>query len=223
MLDLIERAARLGDWQQGLTLLDTFWGLGSSDERAWFLRLWMLAGWGRVDEALALSRTALSQFPASAAILLLHAGLAHGAGLHEAAMEAALRAAAIAPDRSEPTYLIGCMLEPKQPEPGGTTAVAEESAVSTPAGRRALTPLTAALHAIRVLSPPSTVGPFRPVLRALDGRVEARPVRPARWKARGVLALVAAGCVAWAIGDPMPAITVLAVALLWSFRHRDRF
>jgi tetratricopeptide (TPR) repeat protein len=224
MLDLVERAARLGDWQQGLMLLDKFWRLASTDERAWFLRLWLLTGQRRFDEALDLSHTALSRFPASTAILLLYAGLAHSAGHHEAAMEAALRAAAIAPDRTEPTYLIGCLLDPKDPEPGGTTAAAGETWVSpVPPGSPTLTPLAAALHASRLLSPPTTVGPFRPVLGALDGRKEERPVPPARWKGRSMLAFITAGCAVWAIRDPLPAAAVLAVVLLWAGRHRSRF
>ena len=139
-------------------------------------------------------------------------------------MEAALRAAAIAPDRTEPTYLIGCLLDPKEPDPGSVPPAAVESWVSpAPAGSPTLTPLAAALHASRLLSPPTTVGPFRPVLGALDGHVEARPMPPARWKGRSVLAFLTAGCAVWAIRDPLPAAAVLAVALLWAGRHRNRF
>lgn len=109
-LELIQQLIRAGALARALTLLDGLWPRGTADEHCWYLRLWILVGQGRHGEARELAREAGMQLPGSASVAWLQAGLERAAGDRPAAMEAALRAAAILPGVAGPERMLAALL-----------------------------------------------------------------------------------------------------------------
>ena len=130
-LALLQALLRAGDYARAAHLLETLGGAGGMEEHCWYARLWLLAGEGRVEEALHLAREAGARLPGSAAVAWLQAVLERAGGDRQAAVESALRAAAILPGVHGPEAVLTALLaetddEGAPPPPPGTSMEAPE-------------------------------------------------------------------------------------------------
>lgn len=109
-LALLQALLRAGEYARAAELLQGLDRAGGAEEHCWYYRLWLLVGEGRVEEALRLAREAGSRLPGSAAVAWLQAVLERGAGDRQAAVESALRAAAILPGVHGPEAVLTALL-----------------------------------------------------------------------------------------------------------------
>lgn len=224
-LVLVRAAIETGDLARALELLDASWNRETADERAWYLRLWILVGQDRIPAALDLARTATGLLPGSAAVAYLHAALEHASGDVTAALEAALRAAASAPGHDGPEALLISLLEPGHYPGSGPdrerTLLPGRLDPSGPAvSPEALLNLMAAVLAgLVLLHPAGSERPTRPALLLAPRVPESREMRDGRrrfgWLAAGTV--VAA---LWAARNPMLATLFLAGLVAWLSRPR---
>lgn len=127
-LALLQALLRAGEYGQAARLLEALGQADGSEEHRCYYRLWILAGAGRVEEALRLAREAGSRLPGSAAVAWLQAVLERAAGDRQAAVESALRAAAILPGVHGPEAVLTALLAetdddgPEPPPPGAADA-----------------------------------------------------------------------------------------------------
>jgi tetratricopeptide (TPR) repeat protein len=213
-LALVQALIEAGQLTRATELLDAVWHHDLQDEHCWYLRLWLLVGQGRVLEALELTRVAVGKLPGSAAVAYLHAALEHCAGDPEVAVEAALRASAIAPERPEPAAMLESVL-------GGRSARREDDSptfLPHPGLQPALNPLAVALAGLGLLHPQGSTRACRPSLPASEPSVASG--RREREANRRIWLIAVAMLVAaiWAGRDPLLASAALAAAVAWLSR-----
>lgn len=109
-LALLQALLRAGEYARAAELLQGLDRAGGAEEHGWYCRLWLLVGEGRVEDALRLAREAGSRLPGSAAVAWLQAVLERAAGDRQAAVESALRAAAILPGIDGPEAVLTALL-----------------------------------------------------------------------------------------------------------------
>ncbi len=109
-LALLQALLRAGEYGRAAELLQGLDRAGGAEEHGWYCRLWMLVGERRVEEALRLAREAGARLPGSAAVAWLQAVLERAAGDRQAAVESALRAAAILPGVHGPEAVLTALL-----------------------------------------------------------------------------------------------------------------
>ncbi len=109
-LALLQALLRAGEYGQAARLLEALGRAEGAEEHGCYFRLWLLAGEGRVPEALQLAREAGARLPGSAAVAWLQAVLERAAGDRQAAVESALRAAAILPGVHGPEAVLTALL-----------------------------------------------------------------------------------------------------------------
>lgn len=223
-LALLTALLRTGEFGRAEELLAAVWNHERPDEQLHYLRLWVLAGQGRVLDALEIARSATGRFPGSAAIAYLHAVLERTVGDAHAAVEAALRAAAIEPGKIVPERLLTALLSESGPSgererPAGLTLPAatpdQDEAYRIP------DPIGAALLGASLLSPPGSARPFRPVMPAIPAAPD--PVVAAVHDGRRRFIWIGVATVAaalWASRDPLLASAALAAAVAWLSRPR---
>lgn len=223
-LALVQALIEAGQCNRAVELLDAIWHHEIADERAWYLRLWVLAGQGRVLEALELARHAAALLPGSAAIAYLQAALERTGGDPDSAVEAALRSAAIHPGRVEPEALLELILRADQaPRDDAVADAARGTAEATPPlPDTPFSPLAAALAGLALLHPPESGRAFRPSSLPHEARTREEPghaVERRRFWLIGVATVVAA---LWAVRDPLPATVMLAGVVAWLSRPPRR-
>jgi hypothetical protein len=227
-LALVRALLETGQSSRALELLNAVWQHDTAEERLWFLRLWALVGQKRVLEALDVARIATGQLPGSAAVSYLHGSLEHAVGDRTAALEAALRAAAILPERRETEALLTAMLETGERADGESEGAKEVTAALGPANSSHVegqvpSPLAAAVLAAALLHPPGSTRSLKPTMPA------AIPAAPGTAnvanEARRRLVLMAIATVVaavWAVRDPILASAALAGVVAWLSRPRKR-
>jgi hypothetical protein len=149
-------------------------------------------------------------------------------GDRTAALEAALRAAAILPEHRETEALLTAMLETGElsdEKSGGAKEVpaALGPANSSPAEGQVPSPLAAAVLAATLLHPPGSARPRQPTMPAgipaASGTVNVAR-EPRRRLVLMAIATVAAAV--WAVRDPILASAALAGVVAWLSRPRKR-
>lgn len=215
-LALVQALIRAGQFTRGMELLDAVWHHEMHDEHCWYLRLWMLAGQGRVLEALDLARVATGHLPGSAAIAYLQAALEQCVGDPQAAVEAALRAAAIAPGRAEPESMLERVLETRHPPVDGETGLSSQAAAAEPP----INPVAAALAGLALLHPAGSDLAFRPSLPAFEPPVADDRHRADDTRRIGLIAVATVVAALWAVREPLLATVALAGVVAWLSRPR---
>ncbi len=215
-LALVEALIRAGQFTRGMELLDAVWHHELHDERCWYLRLWLLAGQGRVLEALELARVATGHLPGSAAIAYLQAALEQGAGDPQAAVEAALRAAAIVPGRTEPEALLELVLEARHSMRDEAPGVSSQAAPTD----APINPVAAALAGLALLHPAGSDLAFRPSLPAFEPPVADDRHRADDTRRIGLIAVATVVAALWAVREPLLATVALAGIVAWLSRPR---
>ncbi len=214
-LDLIRALIDAGKFSRAIELLDSVWQLDSEHEQAWFLRLWATIGEGKNGAALGLARSILPKLPGSSAIAFLQAHLEEHAGDPKAALEAALRAAATAPDRPEPRALIHRLTLLVAAEGGPPSQPPHPGMVPQQPTAEPLSLLGAALQGAALLHPPESARAQRPAPTPRIRQPDAAASRKSRLGRRfGMLAFATVVAALWAIPDPVPAALTLAVVVL---------
>jgi hypothetical protein len=223
-LALLTALLRAGDYTRAEELLAAVWDHERPEEQLHYLRLWVLAGQGRVLDALEIARSATGRFPGSAAIAYLHAVLERAAGDAHAAVEAALRAAAIEPGKVAPERLLSALLSERgeSGEHGPTSPLTMPAATPEEEEEyRIPDPIGAALLGASLLSPPGSARPFRPVMPATwaapDPVVAIVHDGRRRFIWIGVATVAAA---LWASRNPLLATAALAATVAWLSRPR---
>jgi len=230
-LALVRAAIGAGHFAQALELLDAVWSGDSAGEHAWYLRLWIVLGQGRIAEALDLSRIAAGLLPDSAAVAYLHAILERAQGGAAGALEAALHSMAAAPDHPLPEALLTALLEPGI-ERGTLSEIApapvesRADPVIIPGQNPVLNPLAAVLVGEVLLQPAWSAGAgaaaelsATPTQNPILADGDSDGLRDARWR----FALLAVGTIAaalWAVRAPLPAAALLAGLAAWLTRPR---
>jgi tetratricopeptide (TPR) repeat protein len=224
-LALVRSLIDAGQTARALELLDAVWHPRVAEEQCWYLRLWILAAEGRILEALELARVAGRELPGSAAVAYLQAALEHASDAPAAALDAARRAAAIAPDHPLPAALVALPTPRFEAEPatdrggGGTSGTADPASPPPPApGTTLANPIAAAQAGAGLLYP---LGSNRPLLHSLSAPPpEADPaprLSPER-RRFGIIAIATVVSALWAIRDPLPAAAVLTLTVVWAIR-----
>jgi hypothetical protein len=203
-----------------MELLDAVWHHDLHDEHCWYLRLWLLAGQGRILEALDLARVATSHLPGSAAIAYLQAALEHCAGDPQAAVESALRAAAIMPGRAEPEAMLELVLEAQHaPIERGEVDLARQAEPGDPP----MNPVAVALAGLALLHPAGSALAYRPSLPAFEPLVAADRYRSEDNRRIGLIAAATVVAAIWAVRQPLLATAGLAAVVAWLSRpNRSR-
>jgi hypothetical protein len=213
-LALIQALIQAGQFTRGVELLDAVWHHDLHDERCWYLRLWLLAGQGRVLEALDLARVATGHLPGSAAIAYLRAALEQCAGDPEAAVESALHAAAIAPGDSEAEAMLELVLD-------GHRAPIEDPDAPPPQrnlGDPPVNPVAAALAGLALLHPAGSELPYRPSLPAFEPPVADERHHAEDTRRIGLIAVATVVAAIWAVRQPLLATAGLAAVVAWLSR-----
>jgi tetratricopeptide (TPR) repeat protein len=225
-LGLIKAMLQAGQHSRALELLEMAWPYHPAGEQAWYFRLWALTGMGRVLEALELARIATGRLPGSSAVAYFHAALERAAGEPAAAVEAALRAAAIAPGRPETEALLARILEPDEAGPArlGFSRPADGADVrdsKSPGTASAPSPLLAALAGQALLHPLQSNRAVPPLLPGQQPP-EAPAKRAERDARRRFLLMAGATLFAavWAGRHPLLASAALAAVVAWLGRSR---
>lgn len=223
-LALVRSLINAGQTGRALELLDAVWHPRVPEEQCWYLRLWILAGEGRVIEALDLARTAATELPGSAAVAYLQAALEHASGAPAAALEAARRAALIAPEHPMPAVLVALLSgtrdsdgsRPVENQAGPTGTVLIEAPLVP--SNTLPNPVAAAQVGAALLFPLGSGKALVPAVAPSRGRPDLAP--PVGYDRRrfGVIAAATAICAVWAIYDPLPAALVLATTVVLAAR-----
>jgi hypothetical protein len=224
-LALVRGLINAGQASRGLELLDGVWHPRVPEEQCWYLRLWILAAEGRVLEALDLARAAASELPGSAAVAYLQAALEHSSGSHAAALDAARRALAIAPDHPLPAVLVALLSQTHESEvadqgPGATIRPegAPADAVQSPPVSLLPNPVAAAQVGAALLFPLGSGRALVPTVPSTTPTPVSAPAAAIDRRRFGLIALATAGCAVWAIHDPLPAATALAFIVVLTLR-----
>ncbi len=203
-----------------LAAADTLLHGTAHDEATLYLRLWLLAGQGRVLEALELARATAVELPGSAAVALLEAVLEHHAGDRGAALEAALRAAALAPADAAAQRLVEVLARHEAAEQERLARAGGDPGrlPPTPLAPGVPTPWAGAVLGSALLHPPGSARPYavapRRAARGADGTSPPLPRRLAAF-----LPLVIAGLAVGALRQPFLAACFLAAIALWYVRR----
>jgi hypothetical protein len=214
-LDLIRALIDVGKFSRAIELLDSVWQLDSEHEQAWFLRLWATIGEGKEGAALGLARSILPKLPGSSAIAYLQAHLEEHAGDPRAALEAALRAAAAAPDRPEPRALIHRLAALVGEEAAALPHTTHPGVAPRPASSaEPLSLLGAALQGAALLHPPESARAHLPAPAPRIRQPDARARKSPLGRRFGLLAFATVVAALWAIPDPVPAALTLAVVVI---------
>jgi hypothetical protein len=224
-LELVRSLIVAGQTGRALELLDAVWHPRLAEEQCWYLRLWLLTAAGRMAEALDLARTASHELPGSAAVAYLHAALEHAFDSPAAALEAAKRAAIIAPDQPVTAMMVRLLSAPSDG--------VEEPAMDPLTDRARMTGLAEGLPT-EVNLPPNPVAAAQVGAALLFPLGSGRPLLPARAPVAsspapvelpaydrrrfGVIAVATAVCALWAIYDPVPAALVLGATVVLAAR-----
>jgi hypothetical protein len=223
-LSLIQALIDAGQTTRALDLLNAVWHPQFADEHSWYLRLRILVEEGRLLEALELTRVAAGRLPGSGAIAYLQAALEQAAGA-PTALETALRAATLAPERPEPRSLVAALLAPAEDSRRGEPAALPGSASAAEAASPACeipNPNAAALAGAALLHPLGSDQPYRPTVQP----VALAPQEPPRARSSGArLGAIAAATVLaalWAVRHPVPASVALGLMVLWLARPTAR-
>lgn len=217
-LALVQALLQAGQPGRALEMLDAVWRHGTVEERLWFLRLWALVGQGRILDAVEVARIATGTLPGSAAVAYVHAALEHAVGEHSAAIEAALRAAAVLPERRVTEELLGALLETQDrsglgPEESWRPSLPSVS-TSVPS------PLAAALTGAALLHPWGSAVALRasPLAASIAVGVTAPELDSRRRLVWMAVATVVAAI--WAVRNPLLASAALAAVVAWLTRPR---
>ncbi len=203
-----------------LAFADTLLHGASHDEATLYLRLWLLAGQGRVLEALELARATAVELPGSAATALLQAVLEHHAGDTGAALEAALKAAALAPPDSAAHRLVEVLARHEAAEQERLARAGGDPArlPPPPVEHGVPTPWAGAVLGSALLHPPGSARPYTaPPSRTGRGADGASP--PLLRRLAAFLPLVIAGLAVGALRQPFLAACFLAAIALWYVRR----
>jgi hypothetical protein len=217
---LLRAALEAGRFDRAEALLAFIKEPAHADPRVAYLRLWLLIGQDRVLEALEQARLLGRRWPDSAAIAYVHAVLERVSGDPEAALEVALRAAALRPGDPVPDALVEAMAE-EPPVAGrwGFLRPGENPGPSRiPAGIP--NPAAAAMIAAQFLWPSRGGDTFhhRAGLPPLPQLPEGELPPGARRLVWIAVATVAAAL--WAPRDPLLASAALAAVVAWFSRPR---
>ena len=203
-----------------LAFADTLFHGAAHDEASLYLRLWLLAGQGRVLEALELARVTVAELPGSAATALLQAVLEHHAGDSGAALEAALRAAALAPADLHARQLVEVLARHEAAEQERAARAGGDPAQlpPPPVEHGVPTPWAGAVLGYALLHPPGSSRPYAaPASRAARG--PGGDSRPLLRRLAAFLPLIIAGLAVGALREPFLAACFLAAIALWYVRR----
>ncbi len=214
-LALVQALIQAGQFTRGMELLDAVWHHDMHDEHCWYLRLWLLAGQGRILEAIDLARVATGHLPGSAAIAYLRAALELSAGDAQAAVESALRAAAIAPGRVEPEAMLERVLESHHTR---IEAAADRLPTQRGVEDPPLNPVAAALAGLALLHPQGSALAYRPTLPPYEPPLAADRHRWEDDRRIGLIAVATVVAAVWAVREPLLATTALAAVVAWLSR-----
>lgn len=216
---------RAGRFDRALELLDAVWQRESADEHCWYYRLWILAGQGRVLEALALAREASGRLPGSGAIAWLQAALERSHGDRDAALEAALRGAAACPGPAGPEQLLQALLDERDSAPPVPRALPRVLLPEPPELPAPLPPwhdpVRAALAGAAFLFPFGSPRAVQLMRGGVSAGAEAPPPadRRADLGRLGLMAVATVIAAAVAVREPLLATAGLALTVAWLTRR----
>lgn len=219
-LDLVRALIEAGQFGRAGELLDAVWHHDLPDESAWYLRLWLLVGQGRVLESLEMARLAGPRFPGSAAVAYLQAVLEQAVGSPMAAVESALRAVAVVPGHPGAEQLLVALTRGAEERAGHSMRVTlpAQPGEAAPSPNAVPTLWTAALQGAALLLPFGSAEPLRPALPP-GSRISGPNLTPApriadlrrRWLL--VILVVVFGLAA--LRDPLLGGVALALTVGW--------